>query len=192
MVGPGDFEIMSEFLYRTGPTWTPDEKSYCRCAESTCHPDKILHFCAPSSSSRWSSMKVGCGEGRLCFSVSGVLRRYAERLHFDYGFGSVRTCAGIWGSRCRQDAGDGGGCGYLPEPFSRGTAQGSADCGGIGRSTGRAGCPDDGPGSRGESRTGARQQTLRRGGVGAVCKAVGRSVAGVHRGVLRDICSVCC
>jgi hypothetical protein len=38
---------MSEFLYGTGPTWTPDEKSYRRCAESTCHPDKILHFCAP-------------------------------------------------------------------------------------------------------------------------------------------------
>src|SRR3984957_364189 len=157
---------------------------------------QIIFFivCAPSSSSHLPSIKVGCSEGELRFSALKVSRKYAERLHFEYGFGSVRTCVGIWGSRCRQDAADGGGCSDLSESFGDCKSYGSADGrqGGVrGGPAGGAGRPDDGPGSTGEGRSGTGQQAVWWGGVGAVCKADGRPMAGVLRGFFWDICPVC-
>jgi hypothetical protein len=194
VVGPSYFQVVSKLLYGTRPTRAPDEKSYRRCAKTTRHPHNALHRYAPFSLVALPSMKVGCSKGRLRFSATRVSRKYVERLHFEYGFGSVRTCAGIWGSRCCQDAGNGGGCGDLSEPFGRGCGQGSAD-GKQGRrlrgSTGGTGCANNDPGTSGESRLGTGKQTVRRGSLGAVCETVGSSVAGVYRGVLRDIRPVC-
>ena len=117
MVGPSHFQVMSKLLYRTGSARTPDEQSHPCCAKCTCHPEKTLHSAYPRFVIALRTMEVGCSELQIRFQVERVLRRYAERLHFVYGFGSFRTCVGIWSSSSRQDAGDGGGCGDIPKPL---------------------------------------------------------------------------
>jgi hypothetical protein len=113
VIDPGRLETVREQFDGRRSFAVPDQKTGCRCTESTHHPKNILH-----SLLLFLALQVGCDLILMCcWFVNGVSRLWRERLHFGYGFGSIRSRAGNWSSFGCEDDGVGGGCGDSPESF---------------------------------------------------------------------------
>src|ERR1700678_2459460 len=114
VIGPGLFEAMREKFDRLSAFRSPDEKADCRCAKTADQPKNIFHALFPLR----CCSRVGCGWANfVCMgSYPGLPgRRFRrdewKRLHFEYGFGSLRSSAWYRGPCGSQNGGDCGGCG---------------------------------------------------------------------------------
>jgi hypothetical protein len=131
VVGPSSFKAVGEEFNGLGAIGIPDEKAGCGSAKSGDQQEHIFHGADSSSccdlrlfGDPRRRIWVGCEEGFSGYSgcsIRRVSRLDEKRLHFGYGFGSIRPGAWGWRARGGKDGGDGCGCGYGSESFGEGS-----------------------------------------------------------------------
>jgi hypothetical protein len=95
VVRPGLFEAMSKQFDGLRTLWAQDQEAGGGGTESTDHPQNILHYFFPFSN---LLLRVGCGKARqrLLIRNGGFRGRAGNDYTFEYGFGSLRSCAWYW------------------------------------------------------------------------------------------------
>src|SRR5580698_395913 len=110
VVSPCLFQAKSKQFNRLRTLGAPHEQAGGGGAESGDRPQNIFHRLLPFSNLLPLALDAGRGDGVLLILGEDFAAR-RKRLHFVYGFGSLRSCAWYRSPYGGEDAGDGGGCG---------------------------------------------------------------------------------
>ena len=201
VVGPCLFQAVREQFDGLRTFRPPDQKAYCRSAKTTDQPKNIFLSVSPLFM-RYSlfvaASHVGCSAESFRFCGDRDFACVGKRLHFGYGFSSLRSSAWHRGPCGGKDAGDCGRCGnsaksrrFRGQRGERGGAREGFKGWDHGRSAGAAGGADHLARETDEQRIETGEQTLWRGGMGAVQEVVGRTLVGIDRSVLWDLRYIC-